>query len=85
MKDFDLTVENKNLEVFMSRFDTQCMIKQPTRFRYAKPNYIDLILTKKGELSKTQIFQRMEYLIIIIPCYSIKNSVDEGKYKNEVI
>ena len=53
MGDFNFTVENTNLEVFMSTFDMECLIKKPTCFQSAKPNYIDLIFTNKKE---TQIF-----------------------------
>ena len=52
MGDFNFTVENKNLEVFMSTFDMECLIKKPTCFQSAKPNCIDLILTNKKELFK---------------------------------
>ena len=45
--DFYLTVEDKNLEVFMSTFDMECLINKPTCFQSAKPNCIDLILTNK--------------------------------------
>ena len=47
MGDFNLNFENKNLEVFMSTFDMECLIKKPTCFQSAKPNCIDLILTNK--------------------------------------
>ena len=30
IEDFNLTVENKNLEVFMNTFDLECLIKKPT-------------------------------------------------------
>ena len=52
MGDFKLTVENKNLEVFMRTFDMKCLIKRTTCFQSAKPNCIDLILTNKNELFK---------------------------------
>ena len=48
---FNLTVENKNLEV-MSTFDMDCLMKKPTCFQFAKPNCMDLILTNKKELFK---------------------------------
>ena len=47
MGDFNFTVENKNLEVFMSTFDMEYLIKKPACFQSAKPNCIDLILTNK--------------------------------------
>ena len=31
--DFNITVENKNLEVFMNTFDLECLIKKPTCFQ----------------------------------------------------
>ena len=46
MGDFSLTVENKNFEVFMSTFGMECCIKK-LRFKSAKPNCIDLILTNE--------------------------------------
>ena len=30
IEDINLTVENKNLEVFMNTFDLECLIKKPT-------------------------------------------------------
>ena len=52
MGDGNLTVENKNVEVFMSTFDMECMIKKPTCFQYFKPDCIDLILKTKKKLFK---------------------------------
>ena len=34
MRNFNLTVENKNLEVFMSTLDMECFIKKPTCFYF---------------------------------------------------
>ena len=50
--DFDHTVENKNLEVFMNTFDLECLIKKPTCFQSTSPSCIDLILTNKKEFFK---------------------------------
>ena len=47
--DFNLTVENKNLEVFMNTLDLECLIKEPTCFQSTSPSCIDLILTNKKE------------------------------------
>ena len=52
MGDFKLTVEDRNLKVFMSTFNMECLINKPTCFQSAKPNFIDLILTNKKELFK---------------------------------
>ena len=50
--DFNLTVENNNLENFMNIFDVECLIKKPTCFQSLNPCCIDLILTNKKELFK---------------------------------
>ena len=47
---FNLTVENKNLEVFLNTFDLECLIKKHACFQSTSPNFIDLILTNKKEL-----------------------------------
>ena len=50
--DFNLTIENKNLEVFMNTFDLKCLIKKPTCFQSTSPSCTDLILTNKNEFFK---------------------------------
>ena len=50
--DFNLTVENKYLEVFMNTFDLECLIKKPTCFQSTNPSCNDLILTNKNEFLK---------------------------------
>ena len=50
--DFNLTVENNNLENFMNAFDLECLIKKPTCFQSSNPRCIDLILPSKKELFK---------------------------------
>ena len=50
--DFNLTVEKKNLEVFMNAYDLECLIKKPTCFQSTSPSCIDLILTNKKEFFK---------------------------------
>ena len=50
--DFNMTVENKNLEVFMNSFGLECLIKKPTCFQSKNPSCIDLILTDKNDLFK---------------------------------
>ena len=49
---FNLTVENKNLEVFMNTSDLECLIKKPTCFQSDGPSCIDLISTNKKEFFK---------------------------------
>ena len=60
MGDFDLIDENKNLEVFISTFDKESLIKKPTCFQYAKPNCIDLVLTNKKYLFKNSNILEVE-------------------------
>ena len=55
--DFTLTVENKNLEVFMNTFDLECVIKKPTCFPSISPSCIDLILTNKKEFFKNSVLK----------------------------
>ena len=50
--DFNLTVENNDLENFMNTFDLECLMKKPTCFQSSSPRCIDLILTNKKELFK---------------------------------
>ena len=50
--DFNLTIDNKTFENFMSTFDLECLIKKPTRFQSSNPTCTDLILTKKKDLVK---------------------------------
>ena len=50
--DFNLTIDNKTLENFMTTFDLECLIKKPTCFQSSNPTCIDLILTNKKEFFK---------------------------------
>ena len=50
--DFNLTVENINLEIFMNTYDLECLIKKPTCYQSTNPKCIDLILTNKKTLFK---------------------------------
>ena len=50
--DFNLTVNNKNLRVFMNTFNLDSLINKPTCFQSANPTCIDLILTNKKSLFK---------------------------------
>ena len=47
-----LTVNNKNLGVFMNTFNLDCLINKPTCFQSANPNCINLILTNKKNFFK---------------------------------
>ena len=53
IRDFNLAVENKNLEGFMNTFYLKCFIKKLTCFQSTTtPNCIDLILKNKKEFFK---------------------------------
>ena len=52
VNDFNMTIENKNLEVFINWFGLECLIKKPMCFQSKNPNHIDLILTNKKYLFK---------------------------------
>ena len=45
--DFNMTIENKNLEVFMNSFGLECYIKKPTCFQSKNPSCIDLTMINK--------------------------------------
>ena len=49
---FNMTIENKNLEVFMNSFGLKCLITKPTCFQPKNTSCIDLILTNKKDLFK---------------------------------
>ena len=55
--DFNLTVENKDLEVFMNAFDLECLIKKSTCFQSTSPSCIDLISTNKKEFFENSVFE----------------------------
>ena len=55
--DFNMTIENKNLEVFMNSLDLECLIEKPTCFQSKNPICIDLILTNKKDLKNSNILQ----------------------------
>ena len=50
--DFNMTIENKNLEFFMNSFGLESLIKKPTCFQSKNPSCIDLILTNEKDLLK---------------------------------
>ena len=50
--DFNMTIENKNLEIFMNLSNSEYLIKKPTCFQSKNPSCIDLILTNKRDFSK---------------------------------
>ena len=52
IRDFNLTINNKSLENFITTFDLECLIKKPTCFQSSNPTCVDLILTKKKEFFK---------------------------------
>ena len=64
--DFNLTIDNKSLENFMTTFDLERLIKKPTCFQSSNPTYIDLILTNKKEFLRTLTLLKLEFPIIII-------------------
>ena len=55
MGDFNLTVESNNLEVFVSTFDIECLIKKTACFQSAQPK----------TFQKLKRFRGCKYLIII--------------------
>ena len=52
MRYFDLIVNNKNLGVFMNKFDLESLISKPPYFQSTNPTYADLVLTSQKGLFK---------------------------------
>ena len=50
MGDFNLTIENKNLEELLGLFNIKTLISSPTCFQSINPTCIDLILTNQEDL-----------------------------------
>ena len=77
--DFNLTVNNKNVGVFMNTFNLESLINKSTSFQLTNPNCIDLILTNKKSLLKN-VF---EVEISDHHNYSSENPGNIRKSKNE--
>lgn len=50
--DFNLIIDNKNLEIFMNTFSLECLINKPTYSQTENPSCIDLILANTKEHSE---------------------------------
>ena len=48
--DFNMTIKNKNFEVFINSFALECLIKKPMCFQSINLSCTDLILTNKKDL-----------------------------------
>ena len=48
--DFNLTADNKNLEIFINTFNLECLINKPVWLQFKNVSCIDLYLTNKNEL-----------------------------------
>ena len=59
IRDCNLPVTSKNLEVFINTFNFECSIKKSTCFKSTGPSCIDLILTNKNEFLKKSIFLKV--------------------------
>ena len=65
--DFNLTIDNKSLENFITTFDLQCLIKKSTSFQSSNPTCIDLILAnKKDFFLRTLTLLKSEFPIVIV-------------------
>ena len=50
--DINMTIQNKDLKMFMNLFGLERLIKKTTCFQSKNPSCIDLILTNKKDLFK---------------------------------
>ena len=55
--DINITIKNKNLEVFMNSFGLECLIKKPSCLQSKNPSCIDLNLTNKRNLFKNSVLE----------------------------
>ena len=86
--DFNMTVENKNLETFMNAFGLECLIKKPTCFQSKNPTCIDLILTNKKELFKNSnvfevgISDHHSFIITALKSQFVKGNAKTKLYRD---
>ena len=72
--DFNLTINNKNLRVFMNTFNLDSLTNKPTCFQSANSTCIDLILTNKKSL-----FKNSNVLEVGISDHHDDNKADRGE------
>ena len=86
--DFNMTIENKNLEVFMNSFGLECLIKKPTCFQSKNPSCIDLILTSKKVLFKNSnvlevgISDHHSFIITALTSQLVKGNAEIKLYRD---
>ena len=82
--DFNMTTENKNLQVFMNSFGLESLNNKPTCFQSKYPSCIDFILTNKKDLFKNSnvleigISDHHRFIITVL-----KNQLVKGKAKTK--
>ena len=86
--DFNLTVESKNLDVFMNKFDLECLIRKPACFQPTSPSCIDLILTTKKEFFKNshvleaRISDRHSLVVTALRSQLVKGNAKTNLYRD---
>ena len=86
--DFNLTVNNKNLGVFMNTFNLESLINKPTCFQSANLTYIDLILTNKKSLFKNsnvlevRISDHHSFITTVLRIQIIKENAKMKMYRD---
>ena len=75
--DFNMTTENKNLEVFMNWFGLECLIKKLTCFQSKNSSCIDLILTNKKDLFKN--------VYLYFPAWKKSSEKEETEIEKEIV
>ena len=82
-----ITVENKNLEVFMNTFDLECLNKKLTCFQSTSPKCIDLILTNKKEFFKNSNVVEVgisDHHSLIMTASQLKSQLVKGNAKAKI-
>ena len=86
--DFNITINNKNLNTFMNVFDLESLITSPTCFQSINPTCIDLILTNKKNLfMKSQtlevgISDHHKLVLTILKSQFVKGNPKTNVYRN---
>ena len=85
---FNMTIENKNLETFMNSFGLECLIKKPTFFQSKNLSCIDLILTNKKDFFKSSnvvevgISDHHSFIITALESQLVKGNAKTKLYRD---
>ena len=85
---FNMTIENKNLDVFINSFGLECFIKKPRCFHSKNLSCVDLILTNKkylfnnSNLLKVRISDHHGWTITALKIQLVKGNAKTKLYRD---